>query len=461
MSGRILIIDASATNRIVLKVKMMASHFAVDACATAKDATALISHAAPDLILINLADPSEDRHEFCRQLRNSPATGTIAIIAVGGADTAAARFAALDAGADDVLPFPTNDTLLLARIRSLLRVRTAREEFVLRESTSRALGFDETPTPFGPAGRVALLTDDPSPDLLLYQKLKRGVRVDIHQHNTASVLKDATVEPVPDLFVIDASNPAQSTLFGLVSDLRARVETRWAAQLIVVPKGAPDMAAMFLDLGADDVVSADCCEGELKLRARALIERKLEQDKLRDTVRSGLKAAITDPLTGLYNRRYAEPHLAHLAEQAVATGQPFAVMMIDIDHFKSVNDTYGHSAGDGVLRQLSAMLQAGLRTVDLVARMGGEEFLIAMPATTRNQARLAADRLRHLIDGAVLAQADDGAPISVTISVGVAVSTPCATDNPAIGKICTRADQALYKAKSSGRNQVAMSKSAA
>ncbi len=461
MSGRILIIDAAATNRIVLRVKMLAAHFAVDACATAKEAKALISQTRPDLILINLCDASENRYDFCRQLRKSAETATVAIIAVGGADTATARFAALDAGADDILALPINDTLLLARIRSLLRVRSTREELALRESTSCALGFDEKAAPFAPAARVALLTDQTGDNLPLCRKLQAGLRQDIPQRAPASVLADTGAEQAPDLFVIDACGKEQGTLFGLVSDLRARVETRWAAQLIVVPKDAHEVAAMFLDLGADDVVPADCCEGELKLRARALIQRKLGQDKLRDTVRSGLQAAITDPLTGLYNRRYAEPHLARMAEQAVATRQPFAVMMIDIDYFKAVNDTYGHPAGDAVLCQLSTHLRANLRAIDLVARMGGEEFLIAMPGTTKTQARLAADRLRHLIDGSVLAHAEDGSPISVTISVGVAVSAPCATDNPAIGKICTSADKALFRAKSSGRNQVAMSKSAA
>ncbi len=306
-----------------------------------------------------------------------------------------------------------------------------------------------------------MLTGQPDGGRSLRHQLQDGLRLDVRQQDPASVLADAGAEPTPDLFVIDACGHEQSTLFGLVSDLRARVETRWAGQLIVVPNGAHETAAMFLDLGADDVVPSDCCKGELKLRARALIQREFGQDKLRDTVRSGLQAAITDPLTGLYNRRYAEPHLARMAEQAAATGQPFAVMMIDIDYFKAVNDTYGHPAGDAVLCQLSTHLRANLRAIDLVARMGGEEFLIAMPGTTKKQARLAADRLRHLIDGSVLAHADDGSPISVTISVGVAVSTPCATDSPTISKICTSADKALYRAKSSGRNQVAMSKSAA
>ena len=138
MTGRILIVDTLPTNRIVLKVKMLAAQFKVDACASRLEAETIIAKDRPDLILINLSDQAEDRHGFCRELKDDPETAAIAIISVGIADTARARFAALDAGADDVLPRPINDALLLARIRSLLRVRHARHELLLRDGTSRA-----------------------------------------------------------------------------------------------------------------------------------------------------------------------------------------------------------------------------------------------------------------------------------------------------------------------------------
>ncbi len=462
MPGRILIVDSAATNRIVLKVKMLAAQFSVDACANQTDATDAIAEASPDLILINLTDPAEDRHAFCKSLRNDPDTAAIAIIAVGVADTSKARFAALDAGADDVLPHPLNDALLLARIRSLLRVRSAAQELVLRDSTSRALGFEETRAEFEAAGQVAVLTQVPAIQHELLAKLTSGLRQEVRLLNTVGVLRDIAVQPVPDLFVIDATvtKTGQGDLFGLVSDLRSRAETRLATQLVIVPNDKPEIAAMFLDLGADDVAPHDVAERELTLRAKALIKRKLQQDRLRDTVRSGLKAAVTDPLTGLYNRRSVEPHLARMAEQSRTSGLALAVMMIDIDHFKAINDTYGHAAGDAVLVQLSDRLRENLRVIDLVARMGGEEFLLAMSRTTVAQARGAADRLRELVNSAPFAISSNGPDIDVTVSVGVAVSGQIIPEKKALGQMCDQADIALYAAKSAGRNQVAMSKSA-
>lgn len=463
MPGRILIIDTVATNRIVLKVKMLAAQYLVDACASKAEALESIASNRPDLILMNLADPVEDQHSFCGDLRNNPDTATISIIAVGVADTSMTRFAALDAGADDVLPYPVNDALLLARIRSLLRVRSTSQELVLRESTSRALGFEEKKAGFVGAAKMAFLTPVPQEQDRLVDALGAGLRCGLDVLDSAHVLTSLHNDAGYDLFIIDATqvDTDQGGLFGLVSDLRSRAETRLAAQMVVVPQEQPEIAAMFLDLGADDVVASDSDPSELTLRAKALIARKQQQDRLRDTVRSGLNAAVTDPLTGLFNRRYVEPHLARLAAQSRASGRKLAVMMIDIDHFKSINDTHGHAAGDKVLVQLSNLLRDNLRAIDLVARMGGEEFLVAMPRTSVEDAEQAADRLRKLVNTTSFDLGHGQPTIKVTVSVGVAVSRKIKSDNWAMDQICDQADRALYVAKSAGRNQVAMSKSAA
>ena len=463
MSGRILIIDTVATNRIVLKVKMLAAQFSVDACSSRIEAEAIISTNRPDLILINLSDPVEDRHEFCRTLKSDPDTSKIAIIAVGVADTSKARFSALDVGADDVLPHPMNDVLLLARIRSLLRVRNASQELFLRDGTSRALGFEEVNAPFETASHVAMLSHNETFNVNFNVMLRKGLQQPIQELSTNCVLKQTAVTPVPDLFVIDCSHVDldQPALYHLVSDLRSRNETRLSTQLIIVPDGESEMAAMFLDLGADDVVAAGTSPGELTLRAKALLRRKLWHDRLRDTVRDGLHAAITDPLTALYNRRYVEAHLARLAEESHKSGSQLAVMMMDIDHFKSVNDTYGHAAGDKVLIQLANRLRANLRAIDLVARVGGEEFLVAMPHTNPVVAHGAADRLRRLVNEQPFEIDGDAGTLRVTASVGVATSGQHLAEQRQLTKICAQADTALYAAKNAGRNQVAMSKSAA
>ncbi|MEJ8561165.1 diguanylate cyclase [Yoonia sp. GPGPB17] len=463
MPGRILIIDTVATNRIVLKVKMLAAQFAVDACASKAEAMKIISENRPDLILLNLFDAVEDQRSLCHDLRRTPETASISIVAVGVADTSRARFAALDAGADDVLPYPVNDALLLARIRSMLRVHSTSEELQLREGTSRALGFEEPKTAFEGIANIAVLAAHGPSGEQLAVALQKSLPGAVHGLHPSDVLQAEDAQGIRDLFVIDASNAetVQGKLFGLVSDLRARAQTRLAMQLVIVPANTPEVAAMFLDLGADDVVPSTAGTTEIALRAKRLIGRKHKQDKLRDTLRNGLNAAVTDPLTGLFNRRYVEPHLARLAEQSRKSERELAVMMIDIDHFKSVNDTHGHAAGDRVLVELADRLRKNLRAIDLVARMGGEEFLVAMPGTSVKDARLAADRLRALVNTMPFDLGDASPAIKVTVSIGVAVSGQIRPETAAINKICAQADQALYAAKSAGRDQVAMSKSAA
>lgn len=460
MSGRILIVDAVPTNRIVLRVKMLAAQFAVEACASSAEARAIIANQCPDLILVNLSDPTEDRHGFCTALRADPNTSTIAIIAVGTADTSRARFAALDAGADDVLARPINDALLLARIRSLLRARSVTEELLLRDSTSRALGFCENRDSLVNTGRITVITPEAAPMPELIATLNAGLGHSVVVQTASAVLRHTDDVHCADLLIIPAAAPCDHAvaLFSLVSDLRSRVDTRLASLLVMVPDGKPEVGAMFLDLGADDVVMQNALPQEIILRAKALVRRKQLHDALRRNLLDGLQAAVTDPLTGLFNRRYVDHHLSRMSEQSAVAGSALAVMMIDIDHFKAINDTYGHAAGD---RVLAARLRDNLRAVDLVARIGGEEFLIAMPRTSARQAQGAADRLRRLVNQTPFDLGESHAPIPVTISVGVALSDEAGQDQPDTHLMCDLADAALYRAKSAGRDCVAMHLTAA
>ncbi len=477
MSGRILLVDSIATNRIVLRVKLLAAHYFVTPCATVEEAGVALAAERPDLILIDLSGPAMQAYDFCRAIKANPDMAAIPIIATGSFSTLSDRIAALRAGADDVLEKPLNDALLQARIRSLLRARDATSELRLREDTQRALGFAEEAEEFAPMGRVALVTDragDLTPSLTaLIERLPQPFTA----IESSKMLTTAAITPLPDLFIIDGIGAqtgatVASDVFRMVADLRSRSETRHAAQLVILPEDASDMAAMVLDLGANDLVTASVSADELTHRVRALLRRKAQTDRLRDTVRHGLQAAVTDQLTGLYNRRYALPHLAKMAERALANGRDFTVMVLDIDHFKSINDQHGHAVGDRVLAEVARRLRDNLRAVDLIARIGGEEFLVAMPDTTAAQGQVAAERLRRMIEGTpFVAQPEATAltkamsvtspPIRVTLSIGVAVGGPSSLNAEDVDMLFNRADAALYSAKSAGRNMVTVSQSAA
>ena len=198
---------------------------------------------------------------------------------------------------------------------------------------------------------------------------------------------------------------------------------------------------------------------EVGLRLRNMLQRKRTADRARASVHDGLRMAVIDPLTGLYNRRYAIPQLTHVAERAAEDGTVFAVMVVDLDRFKSVNDRYGHAGGDAVLVEISSRLSANLRATDMLARIGGEEFLIVLPNTTYAEAQTAAERLCRVVKDRPVT-VTGGPPLHITVSIGVAFSGECAPLET-VAAIIDRADQALLTAKSEGRDQVTISRTAA
>ena len=192
-------------------------------------------------------------------------------------------------------------------------------------------------------------------------------------------------------------------------------------------------------------------KNELLARARSQVRKRRYTERLRDNVQISIEMAITDALTGLFNRRYMESHLASLLEQATARGKPLAVLVLDIDYFKSINDSHGHDASDDVLREFALRIKRSIRGIDLACRFGGEEFVVVMPETDIAVAAMVAERLRRRIAAEPFAINAGTRSIPVTISIGIAALRG-AEDNAA--GVLKRADQALYRAKRDGRNRV-------
>ena len=166
------------------------------------------------------------------------------------------------------------------------------------------------------------------------------------------------------------------------------------------------------------------------------------------------RQTLLDPLTGMYNRRYLDNRLRHEIDRALRYGLPLAVLMIDVDHFKRVNDTWGHLVGDSVLTALGRLLQSAVRPHDIPARFGGEELVIVTPDTTIAGAEELAERLRLAVMETVLLAADTltkRGDLRLTVSIGVAAL--CGQSDDA-RKLMSRADAAMYKAKRDGRNRV-------
>jgi two-component system cell cycle response regulator len=454
-AGRILIVDGIATNRVVLKVKLDAAFHLTLTAADGASCLRIAQETRPDLILLDHALPDLPGLVVLHRLRADPRTTGIAVVLLSRAPDDALRRAALAAGAMDVLDKRVDDQLLLARIRNLLRQRAD-----VQDSDLPLLGLAEPGAGYVAPGRVALVFQRAEAALTLRRTLAGVMPDQILSLRRDGVLgADGTALPQPDVFVLDGGLLPGGGL-RLLSELRSRGETRHAG--VCLWQSDPDAAeaAQAYDLGADEVFTPDMSAPEVALRLSAVIARRREGHRLRGLLHDAARLAAVDDLTGLWNRRYALPHLASMAETALARSEGLAVMVLDIDRFKSVNDRYGHSTGNAVLvavaQRLRDILGADAGDTALIARIGGAEFLVALPCPTAQDARRRAEALCDGIRSHAVTL-EEMPPITVTISVGLAM---LAGTEPVTNAL-ERADQALLAAKERGRDRVTLARNVA
>lgn len=468
MNGKILIVDPIATNRIVLKVKLAAAFYDVSQAFAIEDAVTLAVETCPDVIITAAHLSDGCAGDLTRALREQPSLGDIPILAIDNGADQSTRHTLLEAGVDDVMSAPLDDTLLLARIRSLVRAFSSSAEWQLRDDTSRALGLSQALLDEANPGNAVLVSDNPAKTQHWLTQLRHLLPAKLGMVTAQKALSPfghMSGDHCPDVYVLIIDEGDPNDMLRLLACIRAHSNTRHCGVLILQTKPNAAVAAQALDLGANDLMFHGFNAEEMALRLRTLVLRKKMGEQLRATVRTGLEAAICDPLTGLHNRRYAMPHLERIAQTAVKTGKPFAVMVADMDHFKQINDIYGHAAGDAVLIETARRLRENLRAVDLVARIGGEEFLIVLPGVTLASARTAAQRLRQIIGETPYKLPHNNIALQATVSIGLAIGGPegmASTGNlPGSHDLLESADQALYRAKTNGRNQVTLSQPAA
>ena len=444
MTGRILIVDDLATNRIVLKVRLSEARYDTILAATGTEGLRLARSEQPDLILLDVALPDIDGIEMCRQLRADPTTRDIPVIAITAGRDRAVRVDTLAAGADDVLWKPVDDGLLQARLRSLLRGREPRSQ--------PAKGLADPAATFRLPPRAAIVCHDLERALALGSGLRPHFQGVLSVDCPDTALGGFEGMHQPDAILVLTAAPGIADGLRLVSELRARPGTRDAALLVAAPPADRAEAMLALDIGACDLIDADAAPEEIALRLRKCAERKQQEDGRRESVAENLRLAYLDPLTGLHNRRFALQQLERIAGEASVSGLPFTVMLIDIDRFKTVNDTFGHRVGDHVLATVAARLRNALGPDDLLARIGGEEFLAVIPACEPARAHDMAEAMRRHVGRRPVLSADGGKPVAVTVSVGIAIGG--GTEDTDTARLLDQADGALMSCKGAGRNRV-------
>jgi two-component system cell cycle response regulator len=451
MTARVLVVDDTPANVRLMEARLSAEYFDVITAQNGAEALDICTRVECDIVLLDVMMPDLDGFEVCRRLKANPRTCFIPVVMVTALDQPADRVRGLEAGADDFLPKPVADAILVARVRSLTRLKMMTDELRMRAVTSVEVGIlapeHGTVADDGKGGRVLLVDDQPASYERLATTLIAEHTVDVEPAPAEAVFHAA--ENAYDLMIVSLGLKDFDGL-RLCSQVRSLERTRHLPMLAIAD--GDDRASLLrgLEIGVNDYLLRPVDRNELLARVRTQVRRRRYAEHLRDNFHASIEMAITDALTGLYNRRYLESHLVALADQAAARGQPLALMILDIDFFKAVNDTYGHDAGDEVLREFAARIRKAVRGIDLACRYGGEEFVVVMPETDLRVAGLVAERLRRAVAGAPFAIGRGAQRIDVTLSIGIAALA--ASEAPAAA--LKRADQALYRAKLDGRNRV-------
>jgi two-component system, cell cycle response regulator len=451
MTARVLVVDDIPANRKLLEARLTAEYFDVVAAANGADALEICARGECDLLVLDVMMPGMNGFEVCRQLRKNPATTHLPVIMATALDQPSDRLRGLEAGADDFLTKPIDEIALVARVRSLARLKMVLDDLRSRAATAVTLGM---PDPFasalaedGSGGRILLVEDRSASASQIVFSLRDRYLVEVVSDPHEAATK--AFSGVHDIVIVSLGLQGFDAL-RLCGQIRSHERTRQLPILCLADMEDRTRVLRALDLGVNDFLMRPLDSNELLARIRTNLRRKRYGDKLRDTLRASIELAVVDPLTGLNNRRYFETHLATLVAQAADCDRPLSLMILDIDHFKGINDSHGHEAGDQVLKGFAKRVRKVIRIPDMICRLGGEEFVVVMPDTGLDVAARIAERVRGEIERESFAVNESGDPIKITVSIGLAER---GKDKLPDG-LFRRADRALYRSKSSGRNRV-------
>lgn len=451
MTARVLAVDDVVANVRLLEAKLSAEYFEVVTALNGAEALEAVHAAPPDIVLLDVMMPGMDGIEVCRRIKSSTATAHIPVILLTALDQPEDRARGLAAGADDFLTKPVNDVALFCRVKSLVRLKMLADELRLRGVVDPlGLMAEGADTAAGP-GHILVIGERP----LMAERI-RGLLRGQHELRVAASAQEASeacdaAGGAFALIIVNLDMEGADAL-RICSQLKSLPQTRQTPILVTVDPQEHQRLLRALDIGVNDYLIRPIDRQELLARVATQVRRFRYAQQLRSSVRASLELAITDGLTGLYNRRYLERQLAQLVQAATAGERPLAVLALDVDFFKSVNDTYGHAAGDRVLQELGSRLRANVRGSDLACRSGGEEFVVVLNEAPLATAERVGERIRKAIAGKPFLAAP-GCHLPITVSVGAA-SLLGAGEEP--DELLKRADLALYRAKREGRNRVSL-----
>ncbi len=451
MTATVLVIDDLEPNVKLLEAKLLSEYYTVLTASSGQEAIALVKECKVDVILLDVMMPDMDGFEVCRLLKSNPNTTHIPVIMVTALSEVEDRVRGLEAGADEFLTKPIDDLTLFARVKALARMKASIDELLMRNETSKELGGKLLKLNFTLNSTRVLLIDD---DILQARNLKVSL---VEFANEIKLVTSSehlsTIEDfVPDLIIISCNLENEDPLRILAT---VKHDKRFKDSIIMMLTDEYNipMVIKAMELGMHDYFIYPVDGAELKARVKTQLTKKYYQDNLKEDLVETLDLSTKDGLTGLFNRRYFDIHLNQMITRTIEHSEQFCLMMLDIDHFKEINDMFGHQCGDDVLKCLADELKKSLRITDTIARYGGEEFAAILRNTTLKESIDIAKRLRERIEDLKIPMGSQGKYLKRTISLGVAEYN--VSEN--ITDFLKRTDIALYQAKNNGRNHVVIS----
>ena len=450
MSARILVVDDIEANRRLLQAKLEAQYFTVLHAENGQQALGLARGERPDIILLDVMMPGMDGYEVCQRLKADPRTSHIPVVMVTALSDSEDRIRGLEVGAEDFLTKPVADFALMSRVGALMRYNAVASELRQRQASGLKAGAVDaiSEEELNRPARAFIIDDNPRTSNRVASMLREA------GHAATTLLEAGDMSNLSemgvDILILSTSSKAFDAL-KLCAHFRMTEATRSISMLLVCDQSDHAKAGRGLEIGANDVIFSPVDRQELLARVRTQARRSRYIDILRKRVDRGLELSVIDQLTGLYNRRYMIGQLQQLMQRSVMGEKPVSIVTCDIDHFKSVNDTYGHDAGDEVLQEVARRLTENVRPMDVVCRPGGEEFTVIMPNTPGDLACAAGERIRRAVASQPFSVSGGRRDITLTVSAGVATIRG---HDDTMADLLKRADTALYQAKSGGRNRV-------
>jgi two-component system cell cycle response regulator len=382
MFGKVLLINDLSVDLNSLEQKLIDEYYDVVTAINSDDAFYIIENNRPDVILIDLNSAIMNALDFCKMIKSNPETFYLPVIMITAKADEFATISALECGADDIISKPIDNVAMFARINSLLRFKNIAEQWIIRETAmhDKAVLPDHLDAYFGKKckySNIMVVGKDEAELLELKQPLQDKKYKVIYTKDLKDALLISDKKDL-DLLIVSLSLGEIEAL-RFCSKVKSNEKTKNTPILIVGKNEDRDIFIKALESGCNDYIVFPFNLHEYLARVYTQLKHNKYQQQLENNYKKSVSLASIDDLTGVSNRRYLSSYLANMFVEMDAKQQKMAILMVDLDKFKQVNDTYGHVVGDEVLVEFSKRLQEGFRSFDLIARYGGDEFIAIVP----------------------------------------------------------------------------------